>query len=157
MTEEQFQAYAWEKEHLYRQIFAPDIVPVAGIVDFIQLLHHKQIPKAIGTSAPPENVTFTLENTGLTEYFSTILDERFVQNGKPNPEIYLKTCAALGFAPENCVVFEDSLSGVQSALSAGCKVIGVATTHTAEELANTNLVIQDFTNLSLADLEKLFE
>jgi HAD superfamily hydrolase (TIGR01509 family) len=156
MTEAQFQGYAWEKELLYRQIYASDIRPVAGVVEFVELLHQQQIPKAIGTSAPPENVTFTLEGTGLAAYFSIILDERFVQNGKPHPEIYLKTCAALGFEPENCIVFEDSLSGVQSALSAGCKVIGVATTHTAAELANTALVINDFVGLSLKDLEKLF-
>jgi beta-phosphoglucomutase-like phosphatase (HAD superfamily) len=49
--------------------------------------------------------------------------------------------------PGNCVVFEDSLSGVAAGKAAGCKVVGITTTHTREELANTDLVIDDFRNL----------
>jgi beta-phosphoglucomutase-like phosphatase (HAD superfamily) len=67
-----------------------------------------------------------------------------VTTGKPDPEIYLKSCAALDMKPAQCVVFEDSLSGVLAAKRAGCKVVGVMTTHTNEELAETNLNIENF-------------
>lgn len=91
---------------------------------------------------------FTLEKTDTAHFFDTILDESFVTRGKPDPEIYLKTAAALSMPAGRCIVFEDSLSGVQSARAAGCKVVGITTTHTAAELANTDLVISDFSNLS---------
>ncbi len=156
LTEELLQQYADEKEALFREIYAPDIQPLAGAIAFVQLLHSQNIPKAIATSAPRANVDFVLHHTKLEPYFSTILDERFVTVGKPHPEIYLKTASALGFQPENCIVFEDSLAGVASAKAAGCKVIGISTTHTHEELAHTDLVLPNFEGLTVADLQKLF-
>lgn len=156
LTEAQLQAYAEEKEALFRQIYAPDIQPLAGAVEFIAELHKLQIPKAIATSAPRANVDFVLQHTGLGAYFDTILDESFVTVGKPNPEIYLKTAQALGFAPENCIVFEDSLAGVQAGKAAGCKVVGITTTHTPEELAHTDLILPDFKALTYQMLEKLY-
>ena len=61
----------------------------------------------------------------LDFYFPTVLDESHVSQGKPNPEIYLKVAEALKYPPAQCVVFEDSISGVKSAQDAGCKVVGV--------------------------------
>jgi beta-phosphoglucomutase len=156
ISEEQLQQYAAEKEALYRDIYKENIKALDGIREFILMLHQQNIPKAIGTSAPASNVAFTLENTGLLPYFSIILDERDVKQGKPHPEIYLKTAAALSMPPEKCVVFEDSLSGVESAKTAGCKVVGVSTTHSAEELSETEFVIQDFQSMTIEKLQKLW-
>jgi beta-phosphoglucomutase-like phosphatase (HAD superfamily) len=95
-----------------------------------------------------------MASTHLTAYFPTILDDSFVEHGKPHPEIYLKCAAALGYAPENCIVFEDSLSGVAAGKASGAKVVGVATTHTFEELKETDYVIKDFFGLDVIDLMK---
>jgi beta-phosphoglucomutase-like phosphatase (HAD superfamily) len=110
-------------------------------------LKQNDIPIAIGTSAPRSNVDFVLAHTGLGEYFYAFLDESDVEHGKPNPEIYLKVAAKLGYDPTHCVVFEDSLSGVESARRAGAKVVGVATTHSFEELGHTDFIIKDFADL----------
>lgn len=144
--------YADEKEALFRELYKKDIKPLAGLVSFLDQAEQLGVPQAIATSAPRENVDFTLEYTGIGKYFSTILDEAFVTKGKPDPEIYLKTAAALGFDPANCIVFEDSLSGVQAGRAAGCRVVGLATTHTPEELKDTDLVIHDFTEITVAVL-----
>jgi beta-phosphoglucomutase len=144
--------YADEKEALFRELYRKDIVPLAGLLNFLDQSERLGVPKAIATSAPRENVDFTLSLTGTEKYFSTILDESFVTRGKPDPEIYLKTAAALGFDPAQCIVFEDSLSGVQAGKAAGCKVVGIATTHTPEELRETDLVIHDFTEITVAAL-----
>lgn len=149
---QQLKAYADEKEKLYRELYKDSITPIAGLASFLQKLEEKKIDRAIATSAPIENVDFTLDSTHLRKYFKTILDESFVQKGKPDPEIYLKTAAALGYHPQDCIVIEDSLSGVKSGKAAGCKVIGISTTHTAEELSETDMVISDFNTL---DPEKL--
>lgn len=148
--------YGEEKEVLFREIYKNDIKPVDGLIDFLEELQTLNIPRAIATSAPRSNVDFTLQYTHTGKYFDTILDEAFVSKGKPDPEIYLKTAKALGFNPQDCIVIEDSISGVLAGKAAGCKVIGITTTHTPEELSNTDLIIADFTQLHSIDLEKLF-
>jgi HAD superfamily hydrolase (TIGR01509 family) len=147
LEEKQLKAYADEKEALFRELYKDDIHEVAGLTNFLQTLETQTIPRAIATSAPRANVDFTLAKTGTRRFFPLILDESFVSKGKPDPEIYLKTAAALHFPPERCIVFEDSLSGVRAGKRAGCKVVGITTTHTREELNETDLVIDDFVDL----------
>lgn len=144
---DQIMAYQDEKEALFREIYKNDIHEVAGLTAFLKKLDEQGIPRAIATSAPRANVDFTLEKTGTVSFFPVILDESFVTRGKPDPEIYTKTVKALGMQPGNCVVFEDSLSGVAAGKAAGCKVVGITTTHTPEELFETDLVINDFRDL----------
>lgn len=158
LTPKQLAQYGEEKEALYRKLFDKDIKPVNGLLDFLHLLNTHNIPRAIGTSAPRSNVDFTLSKTGMQHFFSIILDESHVTHGKPNPEIYINVAKRLGLPPQRCVVFEDSLSGVTSAKSAGAKVVGITTTHTPEELSETDLIITDFKNLDPIDLfGKLFK
>lgn len=155
LSAEEIKAYADEKEAHYRRIFSEDIKPVTGLVALLEELEQKTIPKAIGTSAPVENVDFTLDRTGLRKFFKLVLDERFVTRGKPDPEIYLRTAQALGLPPSSCVVIEDSLSGIEAARSAGAITVAITTTHTQQELAHANLVINDFTELSVDRLNAL--
>ena len=139
--------YTDEKEALFRRIYANDIVPLKGLIPFLVKLEKENIPRAIGTSAPRANVDFTLSKTGIGKYFKTVLDDTFVTRGKPDPEIYIKAAAALGLSNSQCIVIEDSLSGVKAGKSAGSKVIGITTTHSAEELFEADLIINDFTDL----------
>jgi beta-phosphoglucomutase len=143
---------AEEKEGIFRELYKDDIKALDGLEIFLKKMDEQKIPRAIGTSAPRSNVDFTLSKTNFENYFPTILDDTFVENGKPHPEIYIKCAAALGFAPANCIVFEDSLSGVEAGKASGAKVVGVATTHTHEELAGTDFIIDDFQNLDPAEL-----
>jgi beta-phosphoglucomutase len=144
----QIHDYADEKEALFRELYKNDIKAVDGLIDFLKLLDQQKIPKAIATSAPRANVDFTLEKTATGKFFPVILDDSFVSKGKPHPEIYLKTAAALNMRPEDCIVFEDSLSGVKAGKSAGCRVVGITTTHTREELEETDFVIDNFVGLT---------
>ena len=153
ITDEQRDAYAKEKEAMFRKMYTPE--PVTGLIAFLDLLATNKIPRSIATSAPPENVDFILDRIGIRKYFNTILDERMVIHGKPNPEIYLKTAKAIGLPNNQCIVIEDSLSGITAARKAGSKVIGITTTHTPQEMTETDLVINDFNDLSLSKLEKM--
>jgi HAD superfamily hydrolase (TIGR01509 family) len=152
ITEEQLRRYADEKESLFRDIYKSSIQPVPGLMPFLQKLQAAGIPTAIATSAPRANVDFTLKHTGTGEFFKTILDESFVSRGKPDPEIYLKAAAAIGFAPANCIVLEDSLSGVKSGKAAGCMVLAITTTHSAEELYEADAITADFIGLEPTEL-----
>lgn len=144
LDDDTMRAYAEEKEALFRELYAQDIEPLPGLHKFLKQMDEAGIARAIATSAPGSNVDFTLEKTGIGQYFETILDSSFVSKGKPDPEIYIKTVEALRHRPERCVVFEDSLAGIEAGKKAGCKVVGVTTTHTAEELS-ADYVIKDFT------------
>jgi HAD superfamily hydrolase (TIGR01509 family) len=158
LDEKRLRAYGDEKEALFRDLYQRDIKPVDGLAGFLKKTQAQKIPLAIATSAPRDNVDFTLSKTGTESFFSTILDESFVSKGKPDPEIYLKTAAAIHFDPKNCVVFEDSLSGVKAAKAAGCKVVGITTTHSPKELDETDFVIDNFNDLDPGDvINQLFK
>jgi beta-phosphoglucomutase len=155
LPEDQLLEYAEEKESLYRKLFEEDIRPLKGLIHFLDHLNEHKILRAIGTSAPRTNVDYTLNKTHTVTYFPTILHDAFVTHSKPNPEIYLRSAEALGLPNSQCIVIEDSLSGVEAGKKAGSKVIGVTTTHTRAELQHCDLVIDDFEGLTIEALEKL--
>ena len=151
LSPEEVNRFGEEKEKLFRDLYEKDIKEVRGLTPFLDEAMQLNIKLAIGTSAPRSNVDFVLDKTGIGKYFPVILDESHVSHGKPNPEIYVNCAAALHYNPKQCIVFEDSLSGVAAARAAGCLVVGISTTHSPEELG-TKVTMKDFTELSPADL-----
>ncbi len=147
--------YADEKEALFRKLYEPFVKPVDGLVEFMNELVANNVPLALTTSAPPANVEFLMQHIPVKHNFRIILDERSVTNGKPHPEIYLKAAAALQLPNSRCIVIEDSLSGIAAGKAAGSKVIGITTTHTDDELADADLIADNFFQLSLNDLYAL--
>lgn len=145
-----------QKEAAYRKAYQADIQPTPGLVAFLEELRQQDIPRAIATSAPPANVEFTLEHTGLRAYFPVIVDDTMVTKGKPDPEVYLLSAKQLKIPPSRCIVFEDAILGIQAGKNAGMRVVGVATTHTQEELRATkaDYVIDNFENLTVEKLLK---
>lgn len=151
LSAEEVSRYGEEKEKMFRDIYEKDIHEVNGLTAFLEGAKKLNIKMAIGTSAPRSNVDFVLKHTGIGKYFSAILDESHVTHGKPNPEIYINCAASLNLPTSKCIVFEDSLSGVAAGRAAGSPVVGVATTHTAQELG-TKVVIRDFTEITPTEL-----
>lgn len=146
LSSSQVEVYANEKESLYQEMYFNHICPHTGLISFLKELKELNIKIALGTSAPPMNVDFTLDRLNLRHYFDVIVDGSQVQKGKPDPEVYLLCAERLNVQPERSVVFEDSLAGLESGRRAGCKIVAVATSHKSEELfSKTNLVISDFT------------
>lgn len=146
-----------EKEALYRDMYRPDIKALDGLLHLLESLYESGFTIAIATAAPTENVDFVLEHTGIRKYFHKIVDASMIKVGKPSPEIYLKTAEVLQISVNDCLVFEDSFHGIESANKAGMKVIGVATTHPVENLKNTILNIHDFTEINVNDILHLFK
>lgn len=146
---------SWEKEYEYRRIFKDKLQLITGLQDFLSNLHHEGIPMAIGTAAPPENVDFVLDNLEIRELFASVLHARDVSKGKPDPEIFLRSANNIGIPIEDCLVFEDSVVGAQTALNAGCPVVVINTTHKKEEFLHFPHVIRfidDYRNLKYSDL-----
>ncbi|UII27118.1 HAD family phosphatase [Fulvivirga maritima] len=155
LEHDQLKAYADEKEELFREIYRPELAPVKGIKAFLDHLKRDGIKMAVGTSATVENADFILQGLGIESYFETILHSAHVTKSKPDPQIYLKACHGVGYDPKNCIVFEDSLSGVAAGKAAGCKVVGITTTHTEKELEHCDLIIRDFSMLTPSVLENI--
>ncbi len=137
-----------EKEAIYREIYADHIVPTAGLVDFLDTLQQKRVKTAVATAAPRINMDFVFEKTGLRQYFDVLIAASEVARGKPDPEIYLKAAEKLSCPPKHCLVFEDSMPGIQAAQNAGMKVIALATSHPVQRLQSAEWVVKDFTEIS---------
>jgi len=135
------------KERLYREMVADRLeeILVPGIRQFLE--RHRGTPMGLASNAEPENVSFLLDRAGLGPYFQAVVDGHQVRNPKPFPDIYLRAAALLSVAPANCIVFEDSHSGVAAAVSAGMRVIGLRTTEV--NLPGTHLTIDNFGSTEL--------
>lgn len=129
-------ALADEKEAIYREIYAPTIRPVAGLVDLLARLRAAGVRLAVGSSGCRTNIDFVLEKCGIEERFDVIVSGDRVAHCKPDPEIYLTAAAALGLEPSECVVFEDAKAGIESARRAGAgRIVALTTTLPREVLA----------------------
>ena len=145
MSPEEAMVYALEKEALYREIYQSDIKPVNGLLELLEAFHKKNIPMAIATSGIQVNIDFMFDHIPIKQYFKQVVNSSHISKGKPDPEIYLKTASLLNIPPENCLVFEDAVVGVNAAHAAGMKVIAITTTQSKEELKDAEMIIKDFT------------
>jgi len=147
LTDEEVFAHGAAKEALYREMLKTGIerALVPGIKQFLE--RYRAIPKAVATNAEPANLNFVLDGAGLRPYFLAAIDGQQVLHPKPDPEVFLRAAEALGVAPKNCVVFEDSQTGVQAGLAAGMRVVGLSTTHA--ELPGVALLIPNFNSPAL--------
>lgn len=97
-----------------------DGVPLkAGAEAILQFLAHRNIPTALATSTHRDRTMYRLERCGFTGYFQAIVTGDQVRHSKPDPEIYLLACRALGTDPGRTMAVEDSHNGIRSAHAAG--------------------------------------
>lgn len=135
------------KEALYREMLHGRLedMLVPGLREFLE--EYRGAPKGLASNAEPANVEFIVAQAGIREFFHAIVDGHQVANPKPDPEIYLKVAEILEIAPANCIVFEDSNTGVQAALAAGMRVVGIRTTH--DYLPGTSITVDNFLSRDL--------
>jgi HAD superfamily hydrolase (TIGR01509 family) len=147
--------YSERKEIIYRAVYAPHLRAVEGVEQFLEKARRLGIPLAVATSAGARNIVFTLGGLNLLAYFDAIIGGDDVPQGKRGPQIYLATAEHLAVAPEQCLVFEDSRSGIDAAHRAGMQVVVIATDPQAEVfrvLPSVMDVVADFRMLEPASL-----
>lgn len=113
----------FEKRYRLRvaELFATDLKPVPGAADMLAALEHSF---CIASSGPPEKIAHSLAVTGLAPYFGDrVFSAYVVGSWKPEPGLFLHAAAAMGFAPAQCVVVEDSEVGLAAAAAAGMRVM----------------------------------
>lgn len=145
-----------EKEKIYRElcIESGEFKFAEGLENFLDKLKENNIPRTIATSAPLENVKFFFDNINLANWFNfeyVVYDDGTLP-GKPAPDIFLKAAEVLGVEISDCVIFEDSRSGIRAAKHAHAnKIVGVTSMLTEEEILKlgANVAIADYKNLDL--------
>lgn len=138
-----------QKAELYLTLFPTLKKVYPGILDCINRLS-KNYVLALTSSSVRKEVELITKELNIYNKFKIIITGDDVKSGKPNPEPYLKTCKLLNITPQQSIVIEDSISGVTSAITAGCKCIAVTTTHTKDQLLTNNptIIIDSFNQIT---------
>ncbi len=106
-----------------------------GVKDMLLTLHDMGFVMAVCSAADLRKVRYNLKAIGVDEsIFSALVTGNDVERKKPFPDIYLEGARRIGMAPEDCLVVEDAVSGIQAAHAAGMDAVGIPTTFSKEEL-----------------------
>jgi HAD superfamily hydrolase (TIGR01509 family) len=138
------------KEASFRER-ARELEPLPGLLDFMEEAKNRGLSLALVTNAPEENVEAILLALELGEFFDKVVLSDEVGPVKPDPAPYRAALDKLGVAPEEALAFEDSPSGIASAVGAGIPTVGIASTQAPETLlqAGAFTVARDFTDPEL--------
>ena len=124
-TQEEKEDLAEEKNGYYKE-FLKNMSPAdvrPEIRGMLKELHERGHQLAIGSSS--KNTKFILAQTGLTDDFDAISDGTNITRSKPDPEVFLKAAEYTNTAPENCLVVEDAVAGIDAAKAGGMLAAGV--------------------------------
>lgn len=142
------QQLADKKEAAFRErVKANGVSAVSGVVDFIRWAHASGYKLACVTNAPRLNALCVLGALDLLDIFKVLVIGEECENMKPHPEPYLTAASLLCIDPSQCIVFEDSPSGVKAGVAAGSRgVIAVASALSAQRLysLDATLVIRHY-------------
>ncbi|RKS94521.1 beta-phosphoglucomutase [Flavobacterium limicola] len=127
-----------------------EILP--GVFPILKFLKENNQPIALGSAS--KNARPILEKTGLLPYFDAIVDGNDVTNAKPDPEVFLIAAKLLNITPENSIVFEDSVAGVQAANIGNMTSIGIGEANTLHE---AKYIFNDFTTIDTHFIEELIK
>jgi len=125
-----------------------DLLP--GVSNVIDYLSEKNIPFALGSAS--KNARIILEKTGLIQKFNAVVDGNDVTKAKPNPEVFLIAASKIKVEPENCVVFEDSVAGIQAANAADMISVGIGE---KDVLNEADFIFSDFSEIEIDFINQL--
>ncbi|MBQ8559592.1 MAG: beta-phosphoglucomutase [Tyzzerella sp.] len=154
MSDEEKEYYCTKKNNLYKTFLETlkkeEVLP--GVRNFLEAARAAKIPTALGSAS--KNAAFILEKLDLMDLLDVIIDGTLVSAAKPDPEVFLKGAEALSLDPADCIVFEDSFSGIEAAHRGGMKAIGVVT---KENLPEADEWITGFDGLMPEDILKMLD
>ncbi|MFY0604644.1 MAG: beta-phosphoglucomutase [Flavobacteriaceae bacterium] len=154
LSEEKFMELMARKNDDYityvNQMDASEVLPdVKKVLNYLA-----SIKQPISLGSASQNARTILKKVNLYESFDTIVDGTNVTKAKPNPEVFLRAAELLKVAPNECVVFEDSVAGIQAANSANMISIGIGNRQVLHE---ADFVFNDFTEMNVEFINNLLE
>lgn len=151
-TSEEIDKLSQKKNDWYLEMIASmqpeELLP--GSREFLQVLKDNGIRIALGSAS--KNAMIILDKTNIRHFFDVIVDGNMVYASKPDPEVFLTGAKLLNVAPQECVVIEDAIAGIEAAIAGNMKVIGIGN---KEVLNKANLVISSLTEISIEQLNSL--
>ena len=144
-----------ELVELKRRRFIEIIRREQPLFDGLSSLVAKLAPRyRLGVASGSERIVVeeVLALESLRRFFPVVVTAADVKQGKPAPDIFLRTAELLGVAPENCWVIEDSKPGIAAGLAAGMRVIAITNTYPSKELSHANFVVSTY-----PEIEKLLQ
>lgn len=141
-----------EKEALFRETYKDKVETIPGYLSFLQQLKELNFKTAVATSAPAANMHLIVNALNIADKMESLLASEDVNLHKPHAEVYLKSAQNIMVPPSQCLVFEDSFSGITAGLNAGMKVVGVLSSHTKKQLPPCSFYIEDYRQI---DTEKV--
>ncbi|MEW5986983.1 MAG: HAD family phosphatase [Chloroflexota bacterium] len=165
ITDDELHRLSEQKEAIYRRLClaqgaAFQLSP--GAIELLDFLAGRQIPRTIATSSGKPNVDFFIEHLRLDRWFEAakMVYDDGTRPGKPAPDGYLQAARNLELRPAECIVVEDSLSGIQAARAAGVGYIIAlgppSTHHDLLELAGVNEVVVDLSEVTIQQETRFF-
>jgi beta-phosphoglucomutase len=114
------QKNAWYVEYISR-LDESELLP--GAADYVRHLRSRGVMTAIGSAS--KNTAMILERLGIAGLFDVVIDGTKTKKAKPDPEVFTLAAQSLGIDPQDCVVFEDAVAGIQAAHRGGMGVVGI--------------------------------
>jgi len=149
LSEEEKLSLATQKNENYLNLVSKmspaDILP--GVTDFFAQVKQAHIKTALGSVS--KNAKLILESIGMLNDFDSIIDGNKIAKGKPDPEVFLNGAQELGVSPEECLVFEDAVAGVEAGKKGGMKVVGIGK---KEVLTEADIVFENLVGVDIDDL-----
>ncbi len=153
---DQIVEYGHRKEQFFRDE-AAHVRTIDGLLGFLEDLKYEQLALAVASSGSRTRVDFLLDRLDLKKLFQVVITGDEVEHGKPHPAVFLTAAQHLGMDPSELMAFEDAVSGVKAARSAGMMCVGIAQPDRAAILvdAGANYVVPDFQSLSYSKLQQI--
>lgn len=152
ISEEEKIALATRKNDYYLELITEispaDILP--GVATLLDQLDAQNVKKAVGSAS--KNAVIVLERLGIAERFDAIVTGSDYEHGKPAPDVFLTAAKRVGVPPENCLVIEDALAGVQAGKAAGMRVLGIGN---ADGLELADEVVESLAGITYQHLNTL--
>lgn len=145
-------ADATEMEALIPKLYGQDAITILGARELLQAAIAFQFPWAIVTSGSKKLAKGWLDTLQLP-HPEVLVTAESVEHGKPDPSCYKLAAEKLKFSPARTVVFEDSPAGIRAGKAAGCKVVGLVTSHTLDQIfaADPDWIIYDLRSVTFID------
>jgi beta-phosphoglucomutase family hydrolase len=122
------------------------------------LLEHLKGKKLLGlaSGSPPEVIDTVLNLDGLHKYFDAIVSVEDVGKPKPAPDVFLEAAKRLRVKPEECIIIEDSVAGIEAAKRAGILVIAITNSLPYDDLRSADYIVNDYSEIKeiISDIEK---
>lgn len=126
------------------------IIPIRGIEKLLSSLKNRGFNIAMASSSPKKNIEVILNRINLIEYFEYIVSGEDVENGKPNPDIFLKAAEKFNAKACDCTVVEDSNNGITGARAAGMKCVGFRNLNSGnQDLSKANIIVEAFDEVGI--------